>query len=56
VEELRAAIQAARGPSQIHIYPDAPHAFFADYRPSYRKDEAEAGWRRLREWFRGHGV
>jgi carboxymethylenebutenolidase len=56
VEELRTAIQAARGPSQIHIYPDAPHAFFADYRPSYRKDEAEDGWRRLKEWFRVHGV
>ena len=56
LEELRTAIQAAHGSSQIHIYPNAPHAFFADYRPSYRKDEAEDGWRRLQEWFRGHGV
>ena len=56
VEALNIAIQAAHGPSQIHIYPDAPHAFFADYRPSYRKAEAEDGWRRLTEWFRGHGV
>ena len=56
VEALRTAIHAAHGYSQIHIYPNAPHAFFADYRPSYRKDEAEDGWRRLQEWFRGHGV
>jgi carboxymethylenebutenolidase len=56
VEALRARIQAAHGSSQIHIYPDAPHAFFADYSPSYRKDEAEDGWRRLKEWFSGHGV
>ena len=56
VEELRNAIQAAHGPSQIHIYPNAPHAFFADYRPSYRKEEAEDGWQRLKKWFRDHGV
>jgi carboxymethylenebutenolidase len=56
VEELRAAIQAAGGKSEIHVYPDAPHAFHADYRPSYRKAEAEDGWRRLQQWFKAHGV
>jgi len=56
LEELRAAIQSAGGQSQIHIYPDAPHAFHADYRPSYRKEAAEDGWKRLKEWFRQHGV
>lgn len=42
--------------SAIHLYPNAPHAFHADYRPSYRKEEAEDGWQRMREWFRRHGV
>ena len=56
LEELRAAIKAAGGSSEIHVYPDAGHAFYADYRPGYRKEEAEDGWRRLQEWFRGHGV
>ncbi|MES2206012.1 MAG: dienelactone hydrolase family protein [Pseudomonadota bacterium] len=42
--------------SDIHVYPDAPHAFFADYRPSYRKDAAEDGWERLQKWLKQHGV
>jgi len=56
LEELRAAIRAAGGQSEIHIYPNAPHAFYADYRPSYRQEEAEDGWRRLQAWFKAHGV
>ena len=38
--------------SQIHIYDNAPHAFHADYRPSYRKEEAEDGWQRMLAWFK----
>ncbi len=41
---------------KIVIYPDAPHGFNADYRPSYRKAEAEDGWKRMLEWFAAHGV
>jgi carboxymethylenebutenolidase len=48
-ERLKAGSQAARK-SQIHVYADAPHAFHADYRPSYRKDEADDGWKRMLEW------
>jgi carboxymethylenebutenolidase len=44
------------GSSEIHVYPDAPHAFHADYRPSYRKDAALDGWKRLQAWFKQHGV
>jgi carboxymethylenebutenolidase len=46
---------AARS-SQFIVYPDAPHAFFADYRPSYRKADAEDGWRRAIAFFKDHGV
>lgn len=56
VEAMRDAIAKAGGRSQLHVYPDAPHAFHADYRPSYRKEAAEDGWRRMREWFTAHGV
>jgi carboxymethylenebutenolidase len=42
--------------STFHVYPDAPHAFHADYRPSYRKAAAEDGWQRCQAWFRQHGV
>ncbi|MFM0078324.1 dienelactone hydrolase family protein [Paraburkholderia sediminicola] len=47
--------QAGRG-SQFVVYDDAGHAFFADYRPSYRKADAEDGWRRALVWFKQHGV
>ena len=47
---------AAAKSSQFVTYPDAPHAFHADYRPSYRKEAADDGWRRCLAWFRAHGV
>jgi len=59
VDAMEAALKtgspAARA-SQIHLYDNAPHAFHADYRPSYRKEEAEDGWRRMLAWFRQNGV
>jgi carboxymethylenebutenolidase len=54
VEKMRAALKTANSKSQLIVYPDAPHAFFADYRPSYRKDAAEDGWKKMREWFGSH--
>jgi carboxymethylenebutenolidase len=56
VESMKDAIAKAGGKSQIHIYADAGHAFHADYRPTYRKAEAEDGWQRLQAWFKLHGV
>lgn len=57
VEQMRAALQAAGNTrSEIVLYPGAPHAFHADYRPSYRKAEAEDGWRRCLAWLATHGV
>ncbi|MCX7152701.1 MAG: dienelactone hydrolase family protein [Betaproteobacteria bacterium] len=42
--------------SMIHVYPDMPHAFHADYRPSYRKAAADDGWKRMLAWFKKNGV
>lgn len=56
IERMRAAIRQAGGKSEIVVYPDAPHGFNADYRPSYRKQAAEDGWRRMLAWFRQHEV
>lgn len=42
--------------SEIIVYPNAPHAFFADYRPSYRETEAHLGFKRLQAWFKEYGV
>lgn len=56
VERMRAALRDAESPSEIVLYPDTPHGFHADYRASFRKTEAEDGWRRLLAWFKQHGV
>jgi carboxymethylenebutenolidase len=56
VEKMKEALKAAGKPFEIVIYEDTPHAFFADYRPSYRKDKAEDGWKRLLAWFEKYGV
>lgn len=42
--------------SEFVVYPDTPHAFHADYRPSYRKAAAEDGWKRCVAWFKAHGA
>ena len=47
---------AASKASQFVVYPDAPHAFHADYRPSFRKEAAEDGFKRCLEWFQANGV
>lgn len=56
VEQMRKALKAGKSGSEIIVYPDTPHAFFADYRPSYRKEQAENGWERLQAWFKQYGV
>jgi len=60
LEQMRSALadsgNGASRASLIHVYPDAPHAFNADYRPSYRAPEAADGWARLLAWFKQNGV
>jgi carboxymethylenebutenolidase len=56
VEHMRAALPSAKVPAEIHVYPDTPHAFYADYRPSYRKGPADDGWKQMLAWFRKYGV
>jgi len=57
VEQMRAALKAAgNAVSEIVLYDGAPHAFYDDYRPSYRKEAAEDGWKRMQAWFRKYGV
>ncbi len=54
-EALKTGSQAAQA-SEFVLYKDSPHAFHADYRPSYRKADAEDGWARCLAWFKKHGV
>ena len=59
VEAMKKALaegSAAAKKSEFVVYPDAPHAFHADYRPSYRKEAADDGWKRCLAWFKAHGV
>ena len=59
VEKMKVALAAGNAnskASQFVLYKDAPHAFHADYRPSYRKEAADDGWKRCLAWFKTHGV
>jgi carboxymethylenebutenolidase len=56
VEAMRKALKDAGKTAEIKVYPDTPHAFFADYRPSYRQEQAEDGWKRMLGWFKQYGV
>ena len=59
VNQMKAALaggSAAAKKSEFVVYPEAPHAFHADYRPSYRKEAADDGWQRALAWFKAQGV
>jgi len=51
VKEMEAALKGAGKTAEFVIYPGAPHAFFADYRPSYRAEAAKDAWNRCLAWF-----
>ncbi len=56
VEDMREDMARAGKRAEFVIYPEAGHAFHADYRPSYRADDAIDGWARMLAWFRDKGV
>ncbi len=56
VEKMRQLLKTGNSNSEIVLYPDTPHGFYADYRPTYRQKEAEDAWKRLQAWFKKHGV
>jgi carboxymethylenebutenolidase len=56
VATMQEKLKAAGKPSEIILYPDTPHGFYADYRPSYRQEQAADGWNKLQAWFKKHGA
>lgn len=56
IEQMKNALKEAGNPSEIMVYPNTPHGFHADYRPTYRKEQAEDGDKRLQAWFKKYGV
>lgn len=56
VKRMEETMKAANKPAEFVIYPDTPHAFHADYRPTYRAEPAKDGWSRMLAWFKKYGV
>ena len=56
IQEMQAKLKSAHMPCEIVIYPDTPHAFNADYRPSYRGGPAKDRWKRMLAWLKSHGI
>ncbi|HEY2843415.1 MAG TPA: dienelactone hydrolase family protein [Bryobacteraceae bacterium] len=56
IERMRAALKVVDDESEIHVYPDAQHGFNADYRPSYKADDAQDAWKKMLAWFKKYGV
>ena len=56
VEQMRAALKAAVTKSEIILFPDTPRGFHADYRPTYRKAQADEGWAKSTAWFKANGA
>ncbi len=56
IEKRQEACKAAGKTCEVKIYPDAPHGFNADYRPSYLADDAKDAWTRMLAWFKQNGV
>jgi carboxymethylenebutenolidase len=56
VEKMKEALAKGKSGSTFVVYPDAGHAFHADYRPSYNEKDAKDGWTRALAWFKTHGV
>jgi carboxymethylenebutenolidase len=56
VDEMRKKLKEAGSPDEIIVYPGTQHGFNADYRPSYHKENAQDGWKRLLAWFKKYGV
>ncbi|MES2975213.1 MAG: dienelactone hydrolase family protein [Pseudomonadota bacterium] len=54
-DALATGTKAAKA-SEFVVYPEAPHAFHADYRPSFRAGPAQDGWSKALAWFKTHGV
>jgi carboxymethylenebutenolidase len=56
VNQMKDALAKAGKTAEFKIYPGAPHGFHADYRPSYRKEAADDGWKQMTDWFKKYNV
>jgi len=56
IERMRGALKVVGDDSEINVYPDAQHGFNADYRPSYKQDDAQDAWKKMLAWFKRAGI
>ncbi|MFG5118918.1 dienelactone hydrolase family protein [Methylorubrum sp. POS3] len=56
IDQMQAELKAAGSPSRIEVFPDVPHGFHADYRPTYREEAATEAWAKAQAWFKANGV
>jgi carboxymethylenebutenolidase len=56
IERMRASLKVVDDDSEINVYPEAQHGFNADYRPSYKQDDAQDAWKKMLAWFKRAGV
>jgi carboxymethylenebutenolidase len=56
IERMKISLKVVGDESEINVYPEAQHGFNADYRPSYKKDDAEDAWKKMLAWFKKYGV
>lgn len=56
VENFQKLLKENNKQSEIVLYPDTPHGFHADYRPSFKEKESQDAWQRMLDWFAKHGV
>ena len=56
IDQMKAALRGSHVPWEIKVYPDTPHGFHADYRPSYREEAAKDGWKKALEWLQKYHV
>jgi carboxymethylenebutenolidase len=56
VAEMQEELKKGGAGSEIVVYPDTPHGFFADYRPSYRPEAAKDAWAKAQAWLKQHGA
>ncbi len=50
--ELEVRLPKAEQPATVRVFEDAGHAFFADYRPTYREAPAHQLWGEVQDFFR----
>lgn len=56
IDQMQAGLEKSSSRSEIIVFPNVNHGFYADYRPTYNKTAADYSWQLTRDWLKRHGV